>query len=101
MFVPREGLGLTKASVLARINEEADDGFLAKRLGGLQPMEAFDEDETCAVRPHQDWRLLAFLEHAQCDFVHALLFEGGAPFDRYVDVGDRESLALHHDRDRR
>ena len=58
-------------------------------------MQAFDEHETCAVRPHQDLGLSSMLSAILSsmlsgDLVHALLFEGGAPFDRYVDVGDWE-----------
>src|ERR1700692_2492057 len=45
-------------SVLSCIDKEADDGFFAKRLGGLQPMQAFNEHEAPAVRPYQDRRLL-------------------------------------------
>jgi hypothetical protein len=55
--------------VLARFRGEADDGFLAERLGGFQPVYALDQHETRAVRTHQDGCLLADLEHAGGDFV--------------------------------
>jgi hypothetical protein len=47
--------------MLALFHAEADDGFLAKRLGGFQPVSALDQHETRAVRTHQDWCLLAML----------------------------------------
>jgi hypothetical protein len=53
--------------VLARFHAEADDGFLAKRLGGFQPVQALDQHETRDVRSHQDWCLLADVEHAGGD----------------------------------
>ena len=61
-------------------------------------MQALDQHETRAVRTHQDWRLLADVEHTGGDFVHPLLHERGPAFDRHVDIGNRESLAFHHDR---
>jgi hypothetical protein len=36
-------------SVLPRIDKEGDDGLFAKRLGGLQPVQTFDEHEARAV----------------------------------------------------
>ena len=74
-------------SVLPRGHEEADDGFLAERLGCFKSVQALDQHKARAVRPHQDRRLLAAIEHAGRDLVHALLFERGASFDRHVDVG--------------
>src|SRR5208282_4794868 len=82
-------------SVLARVDAKADDGLLAERLGGLQPVQPLDQHEARAVRPYQDRGLLAVLEHAGGDFVHALLLERGPAFDRHVDVGDGKNLALH------
>jgi len=41
-------------SVLARVDTKADDGFLAERLGGLQPVQPLDQHEARAVRPYQD-----------------------------------------------
>jgi hypothetical protein len=38
--------------MLPRIDKEGDDGFFAKRLGGLQPVQTFDEHEARAVWPH-------------------------------------------------
>jgi hypothetical protein len=43
---------------------------------------ALDQHETPAVPTHQDWCLLADVKHAGGDFVHALLHERGAAFDR-------------------
>ena len=83
--------------MLALFHAEADYGFLAKRLGGFQPVYALDQHETRAVRTHQDRCLLTDVEHACGDFVNALLHERGPAFDRHVDIGDPESLAFHHD----
>lgn len=79
-------------------DKKADDSFFAERLGGLQSMQALNQYKARAVRSHQDRRALAVVEHAGGDFVDALLFEGGTPLRRHVDVGDGEGLALHHDR---
>ena len=35
---------------------EADDGFLAERLGGFQPVQAVDQYETRTVRTHHSVR---------------------------------------------
>jgi ADP-ribose pyrophosphatase YjhB (NUDIX family) len=83
-------------SMLPRGHAEADDGFLAERLGCFKSVQALDQHKARAVRPHQDRRLLAVIEHAGRDLVHALLFERGASFDRHVDVGNCKGLALHH-----
>src|SRR5450759_946869 len=82
--------------MLPGIDAETDDGRLAQRLGGLQPVQPFDQHEARAVRPHQDWRLLAVREHALRDLVDARLHGRRAPLGRHVDIGDREVLALHH-----
>jgi hypothetical protein len=89
-----EGVGY---SVFPRGDQKTDDGFFAERLGGLQTMQALDQDKARAIRSHQDRRLLAVVEHTGGDFIDALLFERSAPFYRHVDVGDCESLALHHE----
>ena len=83
--------------MFARFHAEADDGFLAERLGGFQPVQALNQHETRAIRTDQDWCLLADVEHAGSDFVHALLDERGPTFDRHVGIGDREGFAFHHD----
>jgi hypothetical protein len=92
---PQERMQRAGHSVLARVDAEADDCFLAERLGGLQPVQAGDQDKARAVRPYQDRRLLTVIEHAGSDFVDALLLKRGAPFDRHVNVGDDKSFALH------
>jgi hypothetical protein len=80
--------------VLARFHAEADDGFLAEPLGGgVGPRPARN-----ARRPHAP----GFVFAGRCRacwrrFVHALLHERGPAIDRHVDIGDRESLASHHD----
>jgi len=38
-------------SVLPRIHKEGDDGFFAKRLGGLQPVQTLNKYEARAVHP--------------------------------------------------
>ena len=81
--------------MLPCIDKEGDNGLFAERLGGFQPMQALNEHETSAVRPYQDRRLQALVEHARGDFVYAPLIKGGAPFDWHVDVCDRNGLALH------
>src|SRR5664279_5547336 len=83
-------------SMLPGIHPVADDGGLAERLGGLQPVQALDQHETLAVGAHLDRHLLAVLEHALGDLGDALLVERFAPLDRHVDLGDREILAFHH-----
>ncbi len=67
--------------MLSRFHAEADDSFLAERLGGFQPVQALDQHETRAIRTHQDWCLLADFEHAGSDFVHALSHKRGPTFD--------------------
>ena len=39
-------------SVLPRIDKERNDGLLAKRLGGLQPVQTLNKHEARAVRPY-------------------------------------------------
>jgi hypothetical protein len=84
------------ALVLSRVDKETMNCFFAKRFGGLQPMQAFNEYKSSAIRPYQNRRLLALLQHARGDFVYALLIESGTPLNRYVDVSNRDGLALHH-----
>src|ERR1035437_6797034 len=83
-------------SMLPGIHPVADDGGLAQRLGGFQPVQALDQHETLAVGAHLDRHLLAVLEHAGGDLVDARLHQRFAPLDRHVDLGDREILALEH-----
>jgi hypothetical protein len=52
-----------------RVNKETENSFFTERFGGFQPMQAFNEHEPSAVRPYQDRRLLALVEHARGDFV--------------------------------
>src|SRR5471030_839775 len=75
---------------------EANNGSLAQLLGGFQSVQALDQYETLAVHPHQDRCGLAVLEHAGSEFVDARLIKRGEPFDRHVDLVEREILALHH-----
>ena len=58
-------------SVLPRIHKEGDDGFFAKRLGGLQPVQTLNKYEARAVRPDQDRRLQALVENAGRDLVYS------------------------------
>lgn len=60
-------------------------------------MQTLDQHEACAVGAHQYRPLLAGIEHAGGDYVDVLLLKRGPPFDRHVDIGDGEGLALHHD----
>ena len=69
-------------SVFPRGDKEADDSFFAECLGGLQTMQTLNQHKARALRPHQDRCLLAVVQHIGGDFVHALLFERGAPFYR-------------------
>src|SRR5215472_6023289 len=82
--------------VLPRADKKTENSFFTECFGGFQPMQAFNEHKPSAVRPYQDRRLLALVEHARGDFVYALLIKGGTPLDWHVDVCDREGLALHH-----
>ena len=45
--------------MLPCVDAEADNGLLAQRLGGFQPVQALDQDEARAIGTHQDGRLLA------------------------------------------
>jgi hypothetical protein len=51
-------------------------------------VQTLDQHKARSIGPHQDWGLLALVEHARSDFVYALLFQSRAPFDRYVDIRD-------------
>ena len=55
--VPEED-GRRRALMFPRVDKEADNSFFAERLGGFQSVQALNENETSAVRPHQDRRLL-------------------------------------------
>jgi hypothetical protein len=59
-------------------------------------VQAFHQNETIAVAPHQDGRLLAGRQYARGDFIDGRGAELRSAFDRDVDVGDRKRLALHH-----
>jgi hypothetical protein len=39
--------------VLPCIDKETENSFFAKRFGGFQPMQAFNEHEPSAIRPYQ------------------------------------------------
>ena len=80
--------------VSPRVDKETENSVFTERFGGFQPMQAFNEHEPSAVRPYQNRRLLALVEHARGDFVYALLIKGGTPLDWHVDVCDRDGLAL-------
>ena len=84
--------------MLPCIDKEGDNGLFAKRLGGLQPVQTFDEHEARAVRPDEDRRLQTLVENAGRDLVYSLLFEGRTSLGRNVNVSDWDGLALHHDR---
>src|SRR5437763_8538413 len=84
------------ALMLSRIDEIAKDAGLAELLAGFEPLQALHQDETIAVTPHQDRRLLAMLHDALGELVDRGGLEFGAAFDRDVDVGDGNRLALHH-----
>ena len=86
--------------MLPRIHKEGDDGFFAKRLGGLQPVQTLNKDEARAVRPYQDRRLQALVENAGRDLVYSFWHEGRTTLGRNVDVSDWDGLALHHDEPR-
>src|SRR5262245_51850604 len=60
-------------------------------------MQAFDKHKACAVRPHQDWRLLAVGEHTVRYLLDAFGIKRSSPPDWHVDGVDREGLAFHHD----
>src|SRR5260221_9745875 len=96
---PERTVGRADRSGLPRVDAEADDGLLAQRLCSLQPMQALNQHETGAVRPHQDRRLLTVREHALRDLLDAFWVECGPPLDRHVDRVDREILAFHHARE--
>ena len=84
-------------SVLAGIDAEANDGPFPQCLGGLQPMQPFDKHKACAVRAHQDWRLLTVREHTVRYLLDAFGIKRSTPPDWHVDGVDREGLAFHHD----
>src|SRR5947207_12628826 len=84
------------ALVLSRVDQIAEDTGLAELLAGFEPLQALHQDETIAVTPHQDRSLLAKLHDALGEFIDRVGLELGAAFDRDIDVGDRNRLALHH-----
>jgi hypothetical protein len=43
------------------------NGFLGELLAGFQAVEPFDQDETVAILPHHDRRLLPDLKYALSD----------------------------------
>lgn len=78
------------------LDQQASDGFLAEHFARLEPMEAFHQHVTLAVLAHHDGGALAFFEDALGEFFHGLGVEGGAAFDRHVNVGGVEVLLFHH-----
>ena len=76
--------------MLTRVDAEPDNGFLAKRLGSLQPVQTLDQYKARPIGPHQDRGLMAAIKHARCNVIYTLLLDRGAPFDRHVDVGDQK-----------
>ena len=94
------GWQLHSKSVLPGVDAEANDGLLPQCLGGLQPMQAFDKHKACAVRPHQNWRLLAVGEHTVRYLLDAFGIKRRPPSDWHVNGVDREGLAFHHDAER-
>src|SRR4249920_652921 len=91
------GWQLHSKSVLPGVDAEANDGPFPQCLGGLQPMQAFDKHKARAVRPHQNWGLLAVREHAVRYLLDAFGIKRSPPPDWHVDRVDREGLAFHHD----
>src|SRR6187551_3049315 len=91
------GWQLHSKSVLPGVDAEANDGLLPQCLGGLQPMQAFDKHKACAVRPHQNWRLLAVGEHTVRYLLDAFGIKRSPPLDGHVNGVDREGLSFHHD----
>src|SRR5450631_3659801 len=79
------------------LDEVSEDGFLAQRLAGFQPVQTVHEDEAVAVAAHQDGGFLPALQHAAGDFLDDVELERGTAFDRHIDVRDFELFALHHD----
>jgi len=86
-----------------RVDKETKNSFFTERFGGFQPMQAFNEHEPSAVRPYQDRRLLALVEHARGDFVYALLIKGGTPLEmsaiarvsRFIMPASRHPSVVH------
>jgi hypothetical protein len=86
-----------------RIDKETENSFFTECFGGFQPMQAFNEHEPSAVRPYQDRRLLALVEHARGDFVYALLIKGGTPLEmsaiarvsRFIMPASRHPSVVH------
>ena len=73
-----------------RLHQEAKNHRFPKLLAGLQPVQAFDQNETLAVAPHQDGILLTILQNILGQFVDGFRVERRTARDRHVDVCDRE-----------
>src|SRR5208282_2860268 len=86
----------SRPSMLPRVDAEANNGPLAKRPGRFKAMQSFDQYEALAVGSHQNWGVLAAIEHAGGNFIDTRLLERRAPFDRHINVGDCKGLTLHH-----
>src|SRR4029079_14520896 len=84
--------------MLSRLDQVAEDRCLAQLLAGFQAVQPLHQDETIAIAPDQDRRLLTDLQYALRDVVDDLGIERAPALDRHIDVGDRERLALHHQR---
>ena len=82
--------------MLTRIDAEANNGPLTQRPGRFKAMQSFDQYEALAVGSHQNWGVLAAIEHAGGNFIDTRLLERSTPFDRHINVGDRKGLTLHH-----
>src|SRR5712691_2771118 len=93
---PGRGAARQRALMPPRLHQVAADRGLAELLAGLEPVQALDQDEALAVRPHQDRGLLAVLQHALGDLAHARGVERRAALHRHVDVRDRKNLGLQH-----
>src|SRR4051794_10542817 len=93
--IPKTGFHFSgSCSVLSRVDEITEDIDLAELLAGFEPLQPLHQNETIAVAPHQDRRLLAELHDALGKLVDRRGLEFGAAFDRDVDVGDGNRLAL-------
>jgi hypothetical protein len=79
-----------------RLHQKADDGRFAQLSACFQPVQPFHQDETVAVAPHQDRRLLTVPLNALRDLVDVFWIKGGSSLGRHVNPRDRKRFTLHH-----
>src|SRR6516164_5956073 len=85
VFSALSGMRLLACLIVAPQQGYDEPGIVSYAIRPFCPISAdglhFNEHEPSAVRPYQDRRLLALVEHARGDFLYALLITGATPLD--------------------